>query len=233
MIGLAAKEDVPPLKAFLFVPHRLIISEGIVKKSEINCIIQKHPEIYKAHYDAEYLILATFIFYERLKGEKSFWHPYFQIINFSDIPMLWNEDEIDELQDQILKKDIIHYRKEFDDEWELIYNTLSKNAYTDYFPGICDPDKKEELKYVFTHSFVSVVTRCFGWGLPKTSMIPFADCINHHNVDSTYELIHQRYHLDVDLPKEERSGPPKYYSTSKCEEDYQDFFDYEASDEGE
>ena len=35
-----------------------------------------------------------------------------------------------------------------------------------------------------------MVTRCFGWGLPCTMMIPFADCINHHNVDSSYELIH-------------------------------------------
>jgi hypothetical protein len=25
LVGMAAKEDVPPLKAFLFVPHRLII----------------------------------------------------------------------------------------------------------------------------------------------------------------------------------------------------------------
>jgi histone-lysine N-methyltransferase SETD3 len=122
--------------------------------------------------------------------------------------MLWKEDEMNELQDAILKKDIIHYRKEFDDEWDLIYATLSKQAYEDYFPGITDPDDKESLKKTFTYSFVSVVTRCFGWGLPKTSMIPFADCINHHNVDSTYELIHKEYHRYIDLePSHPLRGP--------------------------
>jgi hypothetical protein len=77
------------------------------------------------------------------------------------------------------------------------------------------------------------VTRCFGWGLPKTSIIPFADCINHHNVDSTYELIHVDYHAhkyDEDpltygsSEQEQRKGPPNYYSPSKIEGDYSDFF---------
>jgi len=57
-----------------------------------------------------------------------------------------------------------------------------------------------------------VVTRCFGWGLPKTTLVPFADCINHHNVDSSYELIHRNW----DPSKQEASGGPKeYYSYSK------------------
>ena len=28
-----------------------------------------------------------------------------------------------------------------------------------------------------------VVSRCFGWGLPCTMMVPFADFMNHSNVD--------------------------------------------------
>ena len=39
-----------------------------------------------------------------------------------------------------------------------------------------------------------MVTRCFGWGLPDTCMVPFADCINHANVDSSYELICTELH---------------------------------------
>lgn len=96
---MAAKNDIPPLKAFLFVPHKLIINEAVVKRSQIAHIIVRHPDLYKDHYDAEYLVLATYVFYELLKGEDSFWHPYFEIINFSDIPMLWQEHEIEELQD--------------------------------------------------------------------------------------------------------------------------------------
>jgi hypothetical protein len=75
---------------------------------------------------------------------------------------------------------------------------------------------KDEIKKLFTRGFVAVVTRCFGWGLPRTSMIPFADCINHHNVDSTYELIHTRYHRYINEPVNHPfRGPLKYYSQSK------------------
>ena len=77
LIGMAAKKDIPPMKAFLFVPHRLIINELTVRRSKVAYIIDRHPEVYKTHYDAEYLVLATYIFYEFLKGEQSFWHPYF------------------------------------------------------------------------------------------------------------------------------------------------------------
>jgi hypothetical protein len=38
-------------------------------------------------------------------------------------------------------------------------------------------------------AFASVVTRCFGWSLPSTMVVPFADFINHHNVDSSYEMV--------------------------------------------
>ena len=47
LIGKAASKDVPPLKAFLSVPHRLIITEATVMSSPIAYIIQKHPEVYK------------------------------------------------------------------------------------------------------------------------------------------------------------------------------------------
>lgn len=93
-------------------------------KSEIGPIILKHPEIFKNHYDAEYLVLIVYFFYEMLKGEKSFWFPYFDVINISDIPMVWNEDEIDELQDAVLKRDVDIYRSEFEEEWKLILESF-------------------------------------------------------------------------------------------------------------
>lgn len=65
-------------------------------------------------------------------------------------------------------------------------------------------------------------------------MIPFADCINHHNVDSTYELIHRDYHKyayeDKDHPNR---GPPQYYSQSKLDGDYSDFLDYDADSDSD
>jgi len=81
----------------------------------------------------------------------------------------------------------------------MIFDVFYEHKYDHVWPGIADDSKsKEQLKAefepLFYKCFNTIVTRCFGWGLPKTSLIPFADCINHHNVDSTYEFICRELH---------------------------------------
>lgn len=187
---MAAAKDLPPSTAFLYVPTDLHINKHTVKARSPdlwNDVYLKHPEIFSKHYDYQYLWLIVYVFHELLKGEESFWHPYFEVISWSDIPMLWTEDELSEFQDAVLKATIIQYRKDFDEEWELCYKTFQN--YEKYFPGLSDPSKKDHFQTVFIRAFNSVVTRCFGWGLPCTTMVPFADFINHHNVDSSYEFV--------------------------------------------
>jgi hypothetical protein len=77
------------------------------------------------------------------------------------------------------------------------------------------------MKELFLKCFISVVTRCFGWGLPKTSLIPFADCINHHNVDSTYDFIHHELHMHPD-EEDALHGDKSYYTPIKMDSDYSD-----------
>lgn len=37
-----------------------------------------------------------------------------------------------------------------------------------------------------------VMTRCFGWTLPSTSLVPMADMLNHSNINpATYHLINR------------------------------------------
>jgi hypothetical protein len=56
-------------------------------------------------------------------------------------------------------------------------------------PGFKDKNNLKHLQDTYARAFCSVVTRCFGWGLPTTVVVPFADFINHHNVDSSYEIV--------------------------------------------
>jgi len=97
LIGMAAAKDINPQTAFLFVPQKLIITEYTCRNSKLSTIIDKHPEIFKTHFDAEYLLLISFLWHELLKGVSSFWYPYLQIINMSELPMFWSEAEIEEL----------------------------------------------------------------------------------------------------------------------------------------
>ncbi len=50
-------------------------------------------------------------------------------------------------------------------------------------------------------------------------VVPFADCINHHNVDSNYEMFSRVWH-----DKYSEEGPDNYYTQSKQEIDYSDFW---------
>lgn len=52
-------------------------------------------------------------------------------------------------------------------------------------------------------AFTITVTRCFGWSLPHTSVVPFADCANHFIIDNQYELYCKRLH---DLKKKQQTG---------------------------
>lgn len=53
------------------------------------------------------------------------------------------------------------------------------------------------------------MTRCFGWTLPSTSLVPMADMLNHSNINpSTYHLINKSI---------EKTGEPKNRYTLKKE----------------
>ena len=39
----------------------------------------------------------------------------------------------------------------------------------------------ELTRELFDYCFGVVMTRCFGWGLPETMLVPYADFLNHHS----------------------------------------------------
>jgi hypothetical protein len=51
----------------------------------------------------EHYLLIFFVSYQMTLGEKSFWYPYFQIAADSDLPFNWSPDDINLIEDEILK----------------------------------------------------------------------------------------------------------------------------------
>ena len=149
------------------------------------------------------MLMIVFVMHHHLIGDKSFWAPFWKIVNLSDMPMRWDDEEIKSLQDPFLEREILAFRKDYEEEWTLIFDVIYDNKHTQVWPDILEDDSKtkeqvkKELEPLFYRCFNTIVTRCFGWGLPKTSLIPFADCINHHNVDSTYEFICKELHEPI------------------------------------
>lgn len=68
-------------------------------------------------------------------------------------------------------------------------------------------------------AYKMVVSRCFGWSLPCTMMIPFADCLNHFTTDTQYEVYHKNLH------QTHASISSQGYSTkNKYKVDYADLY---------
>ena len=67
--GSRATQDIEPNEAFLSVPNKMMITVEGAKNSDIGEIFKNHESIFIKNIDRDYLILITFLVYERLKGE--------------------------------------------------------------------------------------------------------------------------------------------------------------------
>ena len=104
LMGIAAKKDLKNNFAFLFVPNKCIISlKRIRAEPELAKIIEENDFLYgKKHPDVDQLTLCTFLMYHYLKGEDSFWWPYIQVMNTSDLCSHWPKEELDLIKDSEL-----------------------------------------------------------------------------------------------------------------------------------
>ena len=118
------------------------------------------------------------------KGDKSFWWPYIQVMNESDLASDWKDEEIAEMRDYALKKSAKTYREEIEEEWKQIKKILA--LYPEAYP-----DQSEQL---FQRMYNFACTRCFGWTLPSTMMVPMADFLNHAATDTQYEIYQRDLH---------------------------------------
>ena len=84
----------------------------------------------------------------------------------------------------------IGIRTNNDAEYEALHEIAS------LYPEIIDISQFTEPN--FRKAFTICVTRCFGWSLPSTMVVPFADCANHFIIDNQYELFNSNLHKITD-----------------------------------
>lgn len=74
---------------------------------------------------------------------------------------------------------------------------------------------------LFMIIFAQVCSRCFGWGLPTTAMIPMADNCNHSHGTCVNETIHTNFQSDyLPLKQNNVKVPRKYFTREKFMNDY-------------
>jgi hypothetical protein len=178
--GTVALDDIAPGELLVSVPNSLIMSHKLNNPPELQKLFSENQEFFSLskQENQEYRMMA-FIIFEISKGQNSDWAVYFaawpkHVETIAD----WREVELIHLQDSDFVNDAM-IRK----DWNY---------------GICKDLSQVFLKYpeLFLPELVTVnkliwcwnimTTRCFGGGLPFSSLIPLADFLNHSNSPTVY-----------------------------------------------
>lgn len=171
LVGSAVKSDIKHNEAIIFIPNKLLLTVERAKSSEIGHIFNNHDALFKANADRDFLILLVYMVYENQKGAESFWYPYFNAIDPVDITCYWGDQYLEALDDLELKENLISYKNDMDEDWDMILKIFK--IYDDHF------DLAKCTFEVYKRYSAFIATRCFGWGLPTTIIVPLADSFNH------------------------------------------------------
>ena len=72
------------------------------RSSEIGFIFDSHESLFKNNAERDFLTLVVFVFYEHAKGERSFWHTFFEANDPGKMACYWDENVLKELDDSEL-----------------------------------------------------------------------------------------------------------------------------------
>lgn len=178
MIGVRVKEDINHNEAFCCVPLSLSISVDKARQNkDLKEIYDAHPSFFGEddNNEWEHRTIELFVLYEMQKGEKSFWHPYFEVMPKLTNFWFWDEEQIKATDDPFLTCEM-HKIKQYMDK---NYNEMALICLQ--HPGIIKPGFL--TKELYRHVEVSVSTRVFGYSIPCTALFPMADMLNHSDID--------------------------------------------------
>jgi histone-lysine N-methyltransferase SETD3 len=177
--GTIAKEDISTNEPMLFVPENIMISPPICHANPlIGHVFTENPHFFARDDDT---MLAVFVMFEKERGEESFWHPYLAMLPWPCSVADWSNSELDELQDRILSQQATMRPIKLREKYETLMNLLLPK-YEDLFSR----EVHTLEKYVF--AWMTIQARAFGRRIPWTALVPFADCLNHTNVQTKYDF---------------------------------------------
>jgi len=187
---------------------------------ELRTLIQKYELFHDTKgKEPEQCILSLFMLWEYQKGEESFWWPYLDLLPEFE-QMIWELDKnLYIKQSQCLI--FYDYAREFAADGQDIFGQFKK-VVDENTPKIFK--KNIFSKSIFNKLYGSVITRCFGYGVPYTCMVPMGDTQNHSDKEAnSYEMVNTKQHLRPDLL--DKSIPNNtYFSREKYLNNYEPIF---------
>lgn len=118
LVGVRAKKEVGMYESYLYVPIAMTINEEQFKKSEVGHLFPQFEDQFAEKSNFEHILLIFFVTHELIKGEKSFWYPYFEIAEDADLPMLWPKKDLSLIEDMALRAAITEQKEDLEEEYE-------------------------------------------------------------------------------------------------------------------
>eukprot|EP01038_Epipyxis_sp_PR26KG_P017361 gene17361-23978_t len=174
--GAIAVETIETNENILQIPKHLMISPPLIfANSDIGEILSTNSNALPGD-----VVLSLYLMYEFSKNTESFFHPYLQILPEPGNSSEWSEEQLIWLQDDRM---IIRTKNR---------RTLIQNLYNKCVLPLCENYKDKFPVEIFTFTLFkfcwnSVQARAFGRRLPWTALVPFADCLNHNNLQTKYD----------------------------------------------
>lgn len=172
LIGMKCLAPIEYREAYLFIPYKLLMTmENAKRVPELQYLI-KNYEIFhhRRGKEPEQCILTLFMLWEYQKGPESFWWPYLDLLPEFE-QFVWELDK-----DKYIKQSqcvmFYDYARGFKTDGDEIFNdfklVVEENTPTIFKAGMF-------TKRVFNKLYGSCCTRCFGYGVPYTCMVPMGD----------------------------------------------------------
>lgn len=105
-------------------------------------------------------------------------------MNTADLVSNWDKSEIEVFNDAEVQTAATMYKEETLQEWDSLKPLYEAEP---MFQGITIE--------VWLKMYNLACTRCFGWTLPSTMMVPFADFLNHLPIDTQFEVFNLQHSI--------------------------------------
>jgi len=126
------------------------------------------------------MLLTVYIMSEVLKGEESFYAPYLNILPDPGSIIQWSEAQLGQLEDASLVYRTKTRGRMLENTYDRTFSSLHAR-FPDAFP------LQRYTHELFLFAWFCVQARAFGRRLPWTALVPYADCLNHANVQTKYD----------------------------------------------
>ncbi|CAD8146494.1 unnamed protein product [Paramecium octaurelia] len=208
--GVVASEDLPSNTAIICIPQTLIISPDKCKGTNLSSVYKSHPEMFDKDEtnDAEFNMLIFYMFNEKKKGELSFYYPYIQAVQANNTLLTWSNEDLKKIENPIIMEEFANIKQDVLGLWGKAKQILDNNE--DVFGISRLTDKKD-----FYWAVECVMSRCFGWSLKSTCIIPIADFLNHSNKACTHYMVHKGLEKGIPLQQKDHAHFQQQYISKR------------------